>query len=152
MNPTTNTPVLATAFVLVLGTILLFLVNTLPALISASVLLPALIYVGILLVYVFTRRQQAELDATEDEQQRRERFTLGRWVTPVLTLAFIWLALEVWVLIGPQFRTAQLYLLENGGRRFGLLRLHAHTRARVTAAAQSTTPRTPKDKVRKNNL
>ena len=66
---------------------------------------------GILLVFVFTRRQQAELDATEDEQQRRERFSLGRWATPVLTLAFIWLVLEVWVLIGPEFRTAQLYLL-----------------------------------------
>ena len=136
MNPTTNTPVLATAFVLVLGTILLFLVNTLPALISASVLLPALIYVGILLVYVFTRRQQAELDATEDEQQRRERFTLGRWVTPVLTLAFIWLALEVWVLIGPPVPHGSALPLGNGGRRFGLLRLHAHTRARVAAGPE----------------
>jgi amino acid transporter len=102
---------LATALVFGLGIILLFLINSLPALISASVLVPALIYVGILLVYLFTRRQQAELDATEDEQQRRERFSLGRWEMPVLTLAFVWLALEVWVLIGPQFRTAQLYLL-----------------------------------------
>jgi amino acid transporter len=111
VNPTTDTPVLATALVFGLGIILLFLINSLPALISASVLVPALIYVGILLVYLFTRRQQAELDATEDEQQRRERFSLGRWEMPVLTLAFVWLALEVWVLIGPQFRTAQLYLL-----------------------------------------
>jgi uncharacterized membrane protein len=74
-------------------------------------LLPGLIYVGILLVHLFTRRQQAELDAVEDEQQRRERFSLGRWEMPVVTLAFVWLAFEVWVLVGPQFRTAQLYVL-----------------------------------------
>jgi amino acid transporter len=111
VNLTTDTPVWATAFVFVLAIVLLFLVNTLPALISASVLLPGLIYVGILLVHVFTRRQQAQLDAAEDEQQRRERFSLGRWEIPVLTLAFAWLALEVWVLVGPQFRTAHFYVL-----------------------------------------
>lgn len=111
VNPTTDTPVWATLFMLVLGAGLTAGISSLTALFAAATLLPALIYAGTVLMYLFTRKRQRELDAAESEQQRRERFSLGRWEAPVVVVALAWLALEVWILLDPQFRTAQLYVL-----------------------------------------
>lgn len=111
VNAATDTPVWATVLVLGLGIIWTLLIASAADLFSAATLLPALIYAGTVLMYLFTRRRQAEMDLAESEEQRRERFSLGRWETPVVAVALVWLALELWILMDAQFRVAQLYVL-----------------------------------------
>lgn len=111
VNATTDTPVWATVLVLGLGIVWTLLIESAADLFSAATLLPALIYAGTVLMYLFTRGQQAEMDDAEDEEQRRERFSLGRWEAPVVAVALVWLALELWILMDAQFRVAQLYVL-----------------------------------------
>lgn len=111
VNATTDTPVWATALVLGLGVLWTLLIASAADLFSAATLLPALIYAGTVLLYLFTRGRQAALDVAEDEHQRRERFSLGRWEAPVVAVALVWLALELWILLDAQFRVAQLYVL-----------------------------------------
>lgn len=109
VNAATDTPVWAT--VLGLGVVWTLLIASAADLFSAATLLPALIYAGTVLMYLFTRGRQAEMDGAEDEEQRRERFSLGRWEAPVVVVALAWLALELWILMDAQFRVAQLYVL-----------------------------------------
>ena len=111
VNRTTDTPIWATVLVLALGVVWTLLIASAADLFSAATLLPALIYAGTVLLYLFTRRRQAEMDGAEDEEQRRERFSLGRWEWPVVAVALAWLALELWILMDAQFRVAQLYVL-----------------------------------------
>jgi amino acid transporter len=111
VNPRTDTPVWATFLIFGLGVVWTMGISSLTALFSAATLLPALIYAGTVLMYLSTRGRQAELAAAEDEQQRRERFSLGRWEIPVVAVALIWLAIELWMLLDEQFRTAHFYVL-----------------------------------------
>ena len=111
VNSATDTPVWATVLILGLGVVWTLLIESASALFAASTLLPALIYTGTVLMYLFTRGRQAEMDVSEDERQRRERFSLGRWEIPVVAVALVWLALELWILMDAQFRTAQIYVL-----------------------------------------
>lgn len=126
VNETTDTPVWATGLVLGLGVVWTLLIASAADLFSAATLLPALIYAGTVLLYLFTRRRQAALDVAEDEQQRRERFALGRWEAPVVAVALAWLVLELWILMDAQFRVAQLYVLGVvgvGALYYGFMRL-----------------------------
>ena len=45
------------------------------------------------------------------QQPEHERFSLGRWEMPVVAVALVWLALELWILMDAQFRVAQYYVL-----------------------------------------
>jgi amino acid transporter len=88
------------------GVITLVLINhtsALATLFTASTIMPALLYSGTVLLYVFTR-------------PRRDRGThhrpFGKWEIPVIAGALIWLAYELIILIGPAvFRDAQYYVL-----------------------------------------
>lgn len=72
-------------------------------LLSASTLMPAVLYAATVLLYVFTRRRHPA---------RPGDFTLGRWEIPVVVLALVWLAYELCILLIPaQFRQAQYYAL-----------------------------------------
>lgn len=140
VNPSTDTPVWATALILGLGAVWTLLIASLAALFAASALLPSLIYGGTVLMYLLTRKRQTELDDAEDEQQRRERFSLGRWEIPVVTVALLWVAVELLILMDAQFRTAQYYVL--GMVAVGML-YYAFMRARrpeVLRHAEVTDP------------
>jgi amino acid transporter len=77
--------------------------NALVQLFTASTIMPALLYAATVILYV----SRAHRVKTEEGH-----FKLGRWETPVITGALIWLAYELVVLIGPkEFRTAQYYVL-----------------------------------------
>ncbi len=70
---------------------------------TASTLMPAILYAGTVLLYVFTAHRV---------QRDTRYFHLGRFEWPVIVGALLWLAYELVILIGPaDFRTAQLYAL-----------------------------------------
>jgi amino acid transporter len=94
--------VLSAAIALVLRTH----VGALATLFTASTIMPALLYTGTVLLYVFTSRQR---DAGADGERPRP---FGRYEIPVIAGAIIWLAYELIILIGPgEFRDAQYYVL-----------------------------------------
>lgn len=77
--------------------------DALANLIGAATLMPALLYAGTVLLYVF---------AGHRIPVRPGDFVLGRWEKPVIALALLWLAYELVILIGPDdFRQAQYYAL-----------------------------------------
>jgi amino acid transporter len=99
-------PSWATVLAAVLGAIIVIALRTSPAalatLFTASTIMPALLYAGTVLLYVFTRRSQPR--------------PFGRYEWPVIAGAVIWLAYELIVLIGPGiFRDAQYYVLGSLG-------------------------------------
>ncbi|HEX6674897.1 MAG TPA: amino acid permease [Actinomycetes bacterium] len=103
----TGGPLGATVLVAVLsGVIVLVLRNNTDALFklfTASTLMPAILYAGTVLLYVFTAHRV---------QHETGYFSLGRWEWPVIVGALVWLAYELTVLIGPSdFRGAQGYAL-----------------------------------------
>jgi amino acid transporter len=70
---------------------------------TACTLMPAALYAGTVLLYVFKMYRRPTPEGT---------FQLGRWETPVVLGAVLWLAYELIVLIGPaEFRPAQRYAL-----------------------------------------
>jgi len=70
-------------------------------LLGAGTLMPAILYASTVLLYVFTRHRVPT---------RPGDFVLGRWTAPVVTLALVWLAVELCILLIPeQFRQAQYY-------------------------------------------
>jgi amino acid transporter len=103
----TGGPLGATVLVAVLsGLIVLVLRNNTDALFTlftSSTLMPALLYAGTVLLYVFTAHRV---------ERESGYFHLGRWEWPVIIGALVWLAYELIVLIGPaDFRDAQRYAL-----------------------------------------
>jgi amino acid transporter len=94
VNPKTQTPVPATILILVVGVVLML---TLPGqalieLIIGSTILPALIYGGIVILYLSVRKRL---------QHKEGGFSLGRFELPVAITALIWVAFAVFVLVTP---------------------------------------------------
>src|SRR5581483_369677 len=103
----TGGPTWATILAAVLGGIITLALRThagaLATLFTASTIMPALLYAGTVLLYVFTRR---------DKHQR----PFGKYELPIVAGALIWLIYELIVLIGPSgFRDAQYYVLGSLG-------------------------------------
>ena len=99
----TGGPTWATILAAVLGGIITLALRThtaaLATLFTASTIMPALLYAGTVLLYVFTRRG-------------KNRSTFGKYEIPIVAGALIWLTYELIVLIGPSaFRDAQYYVL-----------------------------------------
>jgi amino acid transporter len=99
-------PSWATVLAAVLGAVIVLVLrgytSALATLFTASTIMPALLYAGTVLLYVFTRRSQ--------------RSPFGRYEWPIIAGAVIWLAYELIVLIGPgMFRDAQYYVLGSLG-------------------------------------
>ena len=79
----------------------------LATLFTASTIMPALLYAGTVLLYVFTSRRRG----TREGQGTHVR-PFGKFELPIIAGAVIWLAYELIILIGPnEFRDAQYYVL-----------------------------------------
>ncbi|MHC5308269.1 amino acid permease [Bartonella sp. LJL80] len=115
INPVLHTPLNATIFVALLGQIILAIfsqqTDALFALFSAATLLPAIIYAISVGMYALKRKSMPE----------SQGFTLGKWETPVLVLAIIWLVFELaifrdasfakpWAYVGIMFVIGMIYL------------------------------------------
>jgi amino acid transporter len=103
-------PSWATVLAAVLSGVIVLVLRTstgaLATLFTASTIMPAVLYAGTVLLYVFSRRRGAR--GTESSY----RSPFGKWEIPVVAGALIWLAYELIVLIGPSaFRDAQYYAL-----------------------------------------
>ena len=125
----TGGPAWATVLAAVLsGAIALVLrthVGALATLFTASTIMPALLYAGTVLLYVFTSRQRGagetvlargddplEPPGAELRSAGGRPRPFGRYEIPVIAGAVIWLAYELIILIGPgEFRDAQYYVL-----------------------------------------
>jgi amino acid transporter len=98
--------VLSGAIVLVLRTS----TGALATLFTASTIMPALLYAGTVLLYVFSRRRSTR------RAEGAYRSPFGKMEIPIVAGALIWLAYELIVLIGPSaFRDAQYYVLGSLG-------------------------------------
>ena len=98
----TGGPSWATILAAVLGGIIVLVLlsstTALATLFTASTIMPALLYAGTVLLYIFTKHKGPR--------------TFGVWEWPIIAGAVIWLAYELIVLIGPGiFRDAQYYVL-----------------------------------------
>jgi amino acid transporter len=107
----TGGPSWATVLAAVLGAVITLALRThtsaLTTLFTASTIMPALLYAGTVLLYVFSSRRAG----TQVTSGRRRR-PFGKMEIPVVAGALIWLAYELIVLIGPsEFRDAQYYVL-----------------------------------------
>jgi amino acid transporter len=80
--------------------------GALATLFTASTIMPAVLYAGTVLLYVFSRRRGTRGTASA------YRSPFGKMEIPVVAGALIWLTYELIVLIGPStFRDAQYYVL-----------------------------------------
>ncbi|MDL4772581.1 amino acid permease [Actinomadura xylanilytica] len=72
-------------------------------LLGAGTLMPAILYAGTVLLYIFTRRGYTPSEGD---------FRLGKWEIPVVVGAVVWLVVELSIFVIPSdFRAAQLYVL-----------------------------------------
>jgi amino acid transporter len=94
VNPKTQTPVPATILILVVGVVLMLALPGLALikLIIGSTILPALIYGGIVILYLSVRKRL---------EHKQGGFSLGRFELPVAITALIWVAFAVFVLVTP---------------------------------------------------
>jgi len=122
----TGGPSWATVLAAVLGGIIVLVLlsstTALATLFTASTIMPALLYAGTVLLYVFTKHKGPR--------------TFGFWEWPIIAGAVIWLAYELIVLIGPGiFRDAQYYVLGSLGLGlvFYVVQLLTEPRAMRTA-------------------
>jgi len=107
----TGGPPWATILAAVLGAVITLVLRThtgaLATLFTASTIMPALLYAGTVLLYIFTSRRRG---VGEDQGTRHRPF--GNYEIPIVAGAVIWLAYELIILIGPkEFRDAQYYVL-----------------------------------------
>jgi amino acid transporter len=107
----TGGPSWATVLAAVLGAAITLVLRThtsaLATLFTASTIMPALLYAGTVLLYVFTSRRRGTQEA-----EGTNHAPFGRYKIPVVGGALIWLAYELIILIGPsEFRDAQYYVL-----------------------------------------
>ncbi|MBV9090576.1 MAG: amino acid permease [Mycobacteriaceae bacterium] len=94
VNPRTQTPVPATILIFIVGVILMMAMpgSALLKLITASTILPALLYASITVLYLSVRRR---LDRKEGG------FDLGRFELPVAICALVWCLIALFVLVTP---------------------------------------------------
>jgi amino acid transporter len=94
VNPRTQTPVYATILILVIGAVLMVALPgaALLQLIVASTILPALLYAGIVVLYLCVRKRLGTKSGA---------FSLGRFETPVAYVALIWVAFALFTLVSP---------------------------------------------------
>ncbi|GAA4057163.1 amino acid permease [Actinomadura miaoliensis] len=104
INPATGTPMNAAVLMFVIAQVLLALfarsTQALFSLFSAATLLPAIIYAATVALYVAKRRSLPP----------SRGFQLGRWETPVLVLAAVWLAYELLIFRDASFAEPWLYV------------------------------------------
>jgi amino acid transporter len=95
VNPRTQTPIPATILIFAGGVILMVALpgEALLELITASTILPILIYGATVALYLAVRRQ---LDRKEGA------FDLGRFELPVAIVALVWLVVALFVLVSPR--------------------------------------------------
>ncbi|WP_206051764.1 APC family permease [Nocardioides ferulae] len=100
-----GTPLGASLFMLVVAQAILAIFSmsedALFSLFSAGTLLPALIYAGTVLMYVLKRRTLPP----------SQGFSLGRWETPIIVLASVWLLYELAIFRDESFSEPILYAL-----------------------------------------
>ncbi|WP_329447621.1 amino acid permease [Streptomyces sp. NBC_01426] len=94
VSPRTHTPIPATVLILALGAVLMVALpgSALLELITASTILPALIYGSTIVLYLVVRRR---LD------RRKGAFDLGRGELPVAVCALAWTLFALFVLVAP---------------------------------------------------
>ena len=107
----TGGPAWATILAAVLGGVITLVLRThtaaLATLFTASTIMPALLYAGTVLLYVFTSRRRGSRAG-----QGTPVHPFGKFELPIIAGAVIWLAYELIILIGPaEFRDAQYYVL-----------------------------------------
>ena len=105
VSPRFKTPLNATIVMTAISAVILGLFSTstdaLFKLFSAATLLPAIIYAITVGLYIAKRRQLPESTG----------FTLGRWETPILVVAVVWLVFELSLFRDASFRDPWLYVL-----------------------------------------
>ncbi|KDF00653.1 amino acid permease [Mycolicibacterium aromaticivorans JS19b1 = JCM 16368] len=94
VSPRTQTPVAATILILVIGVVLMLTLRgaALLQLIVASTILPALIYGGIVVLYLCVRKRL---------ERKEGGFSLGRFELPVAYTALVWVAFSIFALVSP---------------------------------------------------
>ncbi|AFR47790.1 APC family permease [Gordonia sp. KTR9] len=98
VNPRTQTPVPATLLILGVGVVLMLALpgSALIELIIASTILPALIYGGIVVLYLVVRKRL---------ERKAGGFSLGRFEFPIAIAALIWVVFALFVLVTPDDAT-----------------------------------------------
>lgn len=98
VNPRTQTPVPATLLILGVGVVLMLALpgSALIELIIASTILPALIYGGIVILYLVVRKRL---------ERKAGGFSLGRFEFPIAIAALIWVVFALFVLVTPDDAT-----------------------------------------------
>jgi len=120
VNPRTQTPVVATILILAVGVVLMLALPgaALLQLIIGSTILPALIYGGIVILYLVVRKRL---------ENREGGFSLGRFEAPVAIAALIWEAIVLFVLVTPGDATVPTLIVAGlifaGGVYFAYLRI-----------------------------
>ena len=118
VDPRTSTPVPATILVFVVGVVLMLVVPgaALLELITASTILPALIYGATVILYLSVRKRL---------EHKEGAFSLGRYELPVAIGALAWSAFVLFVLVSPSEALVPVVivvgLLILGGLYFGYL-------------------------------
>ena len=118
VNPRTQTPVPATTLILAVGVVLMLALpgEALVPLIVGSTILPALIYAGIVILYLTVRKRL---------EHEEGGFSLGRFEMPVAIAALIWEAFVLFVLVTPGDATVSTLIVVGlilaGGGYFGYL-------------------------------
>lgn len=94
VNPRTRTPVAATVLIVVVGIVLMVALpgDALDQLLVGGTLLPALMYGGIVVLYLVVRTKL---------ERKEGGFNLGRFELPVTIAALAWVGLALFVLITP---------------------------------------------------
>jgi amino acid transporter len=95
VNPRTQTPIPATALIFAGGVVLMVALpgQALLQLITASTILPILIYGATVVLYLAVRKR---LD------RKKDAFDLGRLELPVAIIALLWLIVALFVLVAPK--------------------------------------------------
>ena len=104
VNPKTQTPVPATLLILGIGVVLMLALpgEALIPLIVGSTLLPALIYTGIVILYLTVRKRL---------EHKEGGFSLGRFEMPVAIAALLWEAFVLFVLVTPGGNTIPVLIV-----------------------------------------
>lgn len=94
VNPRTQTPIPATILIFAGGVVLMLVLpgSALLQLITASTILPAVIYGATVILYLAVRKQLG---------RREGAFDLGRFELPIAITALVWVAVALFVLVAP---------------------------------------------------